>query len=106
MFEFRTPAYFIRDPEVIKQIAIKDFDSFPDHRALFDENVEPLFAKGVFGLKGKKWKGLLFKLINSYHFVNIILLQICAQHCHQLLLVSTSIENVNLFSVLITVHLN
>lgn len=63
MFEFRVPCYFIRDPEMIKQLAIKDFDSFTDRRVILDEKVEPIFAKTVFGLQGQKWKGLACQLI-------------------------------------------
>ena len=57
MFEFKHPTYFIRDPDIIKRLAIKEFDHFTDHRLVLDEEVEPLFAKGLFGLTGQKWKG-------------------------------------------------
>lgn len=57
MFEFRHPTYFIRDPEIIKRLTIKEFDSFMDHRLVLSEEAEPLFAKALFGLTGQKWKG-------------------------------------------------
>ena len=58
MFEYKHPVYFIRDPEIIKNLTIKEFEHFTDHRLVIDENVEPLFAKGLFGLTGQKWKGM------------------------------------------------
>ncbi|KAL7031685.1 hypothetical protein ACKWTF_007101 [Chironomus riparius] len=58
MFEFKHPTYFIRDPDIIKRLAIKEFDHFTDHRLVLDEEVEPLFAKGLFGLTGQKWKDM------------------------------------------------
>jgi cytochrome P450 family 9 len=58
MFEFKHPVYFIRDPEIIKKLTIKEFENFTDHRLVIDEEVEPLFAKGLFGLTGQKWKGM------------------------------------------------
>ncbi|KAG5684348.1 hypothetical protein PVAND_013583 [Polypedilum vanderplanki] len=80
MFEFNHPAFFIRDPELIKKLAVKEFDSFMDHRLVLSEDAEPLFAKALFGLTGQKWKDmratlspaftgskmrLMFKLMNE-----------------------------------------
>jgi cytochrome P450 family 9 len=58
MFEFGKPVYVIRDPKICKQIAIKDFDSFADHRLLFDGDADPLVGRALFTLKGQKWRGL------------------------------------------------
>jgi cytochrome P450 family 9 len=57
LFEFRYPAFFARDPELIKRLAIKEFDNFTDRRMIIDEEVEPIFGKTVFGMRGQKWKG-------------------------------------------------
>lgn len=45
MFDFRKPFYFIRDPEIIKQLAVKDFDHFENHRSFIDEDVDLLFVR-------------------------------------------------------------
>lgn len=42
----------IRDPEIIKQVTVKDFDSFMNHKMFFTESNEPLFGKNIFALKG------------------------------------------------------
>lgn len=70
----------IKDPELIKQITIKDFDYFTDHRTIIPENVEPIWGKNLLSLKGKRWKDMraivspsftsskmkmMFKLIND-----------------------------------------
>jgi hypothetical protein len=88
MFEFRHPAYFIRDPELIKKLAIKDFDYFMDHRLLFTEEMEPTFTKALFALTGQKWKGNVnrkMKFFNqlSFKWKYLSNLQICEQHCRQ-----------------------
>ena len=57
MFEFQTPTYFVRDPKLLKKMAVKDFDSFPDHKNFLDENVDPLFGRALFSLQGQKWRG-------------------------------------------------
>lgn len=49
----------IRDLELIKQITVKDFEHFLDHRDFFlDEESEPLFGKSLFMLKGQKWRDM------------------------------------------------
>lgn len=49
----------IRDPDLIKQITIKDFDHFVNHRSLFDETEDKnLFAASLFLMKDNKWKDM------------------------------------------------
>lgn len=44
----------IRDLDLIKQICIKDFDSFPEHQALTtEEDLDPLWFNNLFATKGK-----------------------------------------------------
>ncbi|XP_062556569.1 uncharacterized protein LOC134221394 [Armigeres subalbatus] len=63
MFETITPFFVIRDPELIKQIGIKDFDHFVDHRPTFGsfdaesaEHPNALFRKTLFSMTGQRWK--------------------------------------------------
>lgn len=58
MFEFTKPVYCIRDPELIRQISIKDFDHFVNHRSKFDENVDRLFGRSLFILRDQKWRDM------------------------------------------------
>ncbi|XP_055697001.1 cytochrome P450 9e2-like [Phlebotomus papatasi] len=52
----RKPRFMIRDPELIKQITVKDFDHFLDHRFNIDERNEPLFGRNLLILKGQRWR--------------------------------------------------
>ncbi|KAG5671809.1 hypothetical protein PVAND_001984 [Polypedilum vanderplanki] len=56
LFEFRRPAVLVKDPKLIKQLAVKDFEHFMDHRSVIDEDVDPLFGKNLIALKGNKWR--------------------------------------------------
>ncbi|XP_049539826.1 probable cytochrome P450 9f2 [Anopheles darlingi] len=60
MFDFGTPVFVVRDPELIKRIAIKDFDHFVNHRPMFGRNTDPnseaLFAKTLFALTDHQWR--------------------------------------------------
>lgn len=51
-----TPVYVLRDPELVKQITIKDYDHFLNHRQQMDENIEPIFSRNLFTIKNQKWR--------------------------------------------------
>lgn len=68
MFQFTTPVYLVRDPQLIKKLTVKDFDYFMDHSVVISDDVDDLFGKALISLTGQKWKGKLttlskFKLI-------------------------------------------
>lgn len=46
----------LRDPQLIKQIGIKDFDHFQDHRAPDNDMPDPLFGNGLIMMIGDKWR--------------------------------------------------
>lgn len=50
------PVYVIRDPDLIKQITIKDFDHFVNHRFQVSEKCDPLLGRTMFVMKDQKWK--------------------------------------------------
>lgn len=54
----RKPFFSIRDPELIKQMAVKDFEHFEDHRNFIDEKSDVMFANSLFLLKGAKWRDM------------------------------------------------
>ncbi|KAL2728179.1 hypothetical protein V1477_017455 [Vespula maculifrons] len=55
-FDLNNPVLVIRDPELIKIIAVKKFDNFPDHRSFVDDVQDPLFGKALFSLRGDRWR--------------------------------------------------
>ncbi|XP_053683840.1 probable cytochrome P450 9f2 [Sabethes cyaneus] len=66
-YSLMKPTYLIRDPDLIKQIAIKDFEYFADHSPELtstreDDRSSPedknLIAQSLFGLRGQKWKDM------------------------------------------------
>lgn len=58
VFQFFTPVYFLRDPELIRQVTVKEFDHFVNHRLTFDEELEPLFGRSLFAMKDQKWRDM------------------------------------------------
>lgn len=55
-YNFLTPIIVIRDPELIRTIAVKNFDNFCDHRGFIDETTEPLMGRNLFALRGDYWR--------------------------------------------------
>ncbi|KAL0107515.1 hypothetical protein PUN28_014677 [Cardiocondyla obscurior] len=64
--DFTTFTIFLRDLELIKDITVKDFDHFTDHRVFIDENVEPMFGKNIFSLRGDRWREMRNTLSPSF----------------------------------------
>lgn len=52
------PQYILRDPQLIKQITIKDFEHFLNHRVDVGEQTDPLMAKSLFFIKNQEWKDM------------------------------------------------
>lgn len=52
------PVYLIRDPELIQQIAIKDFDHFTNHRFTVHETTDPIMGRALFTARDQKWRDL------------------------------------------------
>ena len=58
---FNKPFLMINEPELIRQILIKDFNKFPDRGMYINEKIDPLTGH-LFLLGGEKWRYLRAKL--------------------------------------------
>ncbi|NP_001166017.1 cytochrome P450 9e2-like [Nasonia vitripennis] len=65
-FDFRKPVVIIKDPDLIKEICVKNFDDFTDHLTFVTEEMDPIAGRNIFSLKGKRWKDLRSTLTPSY----------------------------------------
>ncbi|XP_057322699.1 cytochrome P450 9e2-like [Microplitis mediator] len=55
-YEFNKPLIMIRDLDILKNITVKNFEHFVDHRSFTDPEAEPLFSNNLFSLKGDQWR--------------------------------------------------
>jgi hypothetical protein len=53
-FKFGKPALIIRDPELIKDILVRDFTSFHDNEIQIDIDADPMFGRNPFVLRGER----------------------------------------------------
>jgi cytochrome P450 len=58
IFSFDKPSLLIRDPELVKNILVKDFQIFMDHMFSVEEKFDPLLANIMPNLKGQVWRNL------------------------------------------------
>lgn len=66
VFDLSTPAYCVRDPKLLKQITVTDFDYFIDHRSYIANDMDDVFGKTLFMLKGGKWRETRAKLSPAF----------------------------------------
>lgn len=50
------PTYMLRDPELYKHIAVKNFDSFVDHQFIIEPQMDSLMGNTLFLMRGEKWR--------------------------------------------------
>jgi cytochrome P450 family 6 len=65
VYTFSKPGFMFRDPDIIKNVLIKDFSSFHDRGFHMDEEHEPLSGH-LFILPGKRWRNLRMKLTPTF----------------------------------------
>ncbi|XP_055631745.1 probable cytochrome P450 9f2 [Toxorhynchites rutilus septentrionalis] len=69
-YDFLLPTYLICDADVIKQIAVKDFDHFMNHTASpsseQNDDRDSLFQNTLFALRGQKWKDMRVTLSPAF----------------------------------------
>nr|BBE49552.1 cytochrome P450 monooxygenase [Adoxophyes honmai] len=57
-YQFLKPDLIIRDVDLLKNITIKDFEHFIDHREFVNEEMDPIFGANMFSMKGQTWKDM------------------------------------------------
>jgi hypothetical protein len=58
IFSFDKPSLLIRDPDLVKNIIVKDFQNFMDRTFSVDDTFDPLVSKNLGSLKGQIWRHL------------------------------------------------
>jgi cytochrome P450 len=58
IFSFDKPSLLIRDVELVKNILVKDFQTFMDRTLSFEDKFDPIFGKNLGVLKGQLWRHL------------------------------------------------
>lgn len=65
VYGFLRPILFLRDPEIIRNVLVRDFQHFQDHGLFHDESIDPLLGN-LFHSSGAKWRNLRVKLSPTF----------------------------------------
>lgn len=57
-FFLREPLVIVRDPELIKQLAVKEFDCFEERRPFVNPTCDELFGNSLFLMTGQRWRDM------------------------------------------------
>ena len=66
IFSFDKPSLLIRDPELVNNILVKDFQYFMDRTFSFEDKFDPVFGKVLCILKGQLWRHLRTNLTSVF----------------------------------------
>lgn len=58
IYEILHPVFVIRDPELIKQLTVQDFDHFVNHQGNFDMEMDSLVSRSLFFSRNQQWKDM------------------------------------------------
>ncbi|XP_055679447.1 probable cytochrome P450 9f2 [Lutzomyia longipalpis] len=83
-FSAMTPTVIIRDPDILKQLTIKEFDHFSDHQPFGPKELDPLFSNSLFLLEGQKWREMRTTLSPAFtgskmRLMSALIVEICEQ---------------------------
>ncbi|XP_064215856.1 probable cytochrome P450 9f2 [Tribolium castaneum] len=65
-YQFLLPTLIIKDPDLIKQITIKDFDHFVNHRRFVNADDDPFWSRNLFARRDEKWRDMRATLSPSF----------------------------------------
>ncbi|KAF2889071.1 hypothetical protein ILUMI_17102, partial [Ignelater luminosus] len=66
IYSHGSPRLLLRDPELIKQITVKESNTFNAHTSFASEKVDPLWAKNLAALKGERWHDMRSTLTPAF----------------------------------------
>ncbi|CAB3362063.1 Hypothetical predicted protein [Cloeon dipterum] len=66
IYEFMKPTFIVTSPELLRDIAVKNFDFFHDRRVIVSKDADPLFARSLPSLEGEEWREMRNKLSPAF----------------------------------------
>jgi len=66
IFSFDKPSLLVRDVELVKNILVKDFQTFVDRTFSFEKKLDPLFGNLLFAVRGQIWRHLRTNLTSVF----------------------------------------
>jgi cytochrome P450 family 6 len=94
IYAFDQPSMVIRDLDLVKNILVKEAHNFTDRIVNVDEKLDPLFGKGIFVIKGQRWRQVRLNLTPVFTSAKMkmmfYLVEICGKELEKYLHVVTA----------------
>ncbi|KAH8401477.1 hypothetical protein KR009_005750 [Drosophila setifemur] len=73
VYNFRDPLYYLADPELIRQVGIKSFDNFANHRKGISDGTDDssILSKSLLMLRDRRWKQMRNTLTPTFTSLKI-----------------------------------
>ena len=62
-FHFGVPLVMVKDADLLREILVKNFDHFVNHKAFITEQMDPVIGRNLFTLEDQRWRDVRSKLI-------------------------------------------
>ncbi|XP_049869528.1 cytochrome P450 9e2-like [Pectinophora gossypiella] len=66
LYQYLVPTLIPRDPELIRQIMVRDFHAFSDRGVHIGADCDPLFGRNLIMLRGSKWRSMRVALSPAF----------------------------------------
>ncbi|KAJ3645299.1 hypothetical protein Zmor_022965 [Zophobas morio] len=61
-YQFFNPVLLVKDPDLIKQMLVKDSDHFMNHQHFIPPEGDPIFYKNLFSMENQEWRDMRSRL--------------------------------------------
>ncbi|XP_017124755.1 cytochrome P450 9c1 [Drosophila elegans] len=84
VYNLRDPLYYLSDPELIRQVGIKSFDNFANHRKGLSDgpNDTSVLSKSLLSLRDRRWKQMRSTLSPTFTSLKIRQMFELIQYCN------------------------
>ena len=65
-FHFGVPLVMVKDADLLREILVKNFDHFVNHKAFITEQMDPVIGRNLFTLEDQRWRDVRSKLSPSF----------------------------------------
>ncbi|XP_017150682.1 probable cytochrome P450 9h1 [Drosophila miranda] len=83
VYALRDPLIFLRDPDLIKLVGIKEFDHFVNHHSMHNNVQESILAKSLISLKDARWREMRYILTPAFTGTKMRVMYQLIQSCSE-----------------------
>jgi hypothetical protein len=83
MYQFLLPTLVIKDPDLVKQITVKEFDQFVNRRQLINAESDAFWSRNLFASRDERWRDLRSTLSPSFTSSKMRIMYTLMEECAQ-----------------------